>query len=126
SDPNLNNRLISAANSFPYMQDNTPATAEFQAAVHRFAGNAAIGGLTSAAWVSGKILEKAGSQLPEPPSTEALLAGLWRIKNDDFGGLTYPLTFVEGKPSVAMTCWFTLAIRDSAWRTTDGYQRHCL
>ena len=56
----------------------------------------------------------------------AILAGLWSLRGDTLGGLTGPLTFVEGQPAKSPACWFHLTIQDSVWTTPDGFQLHCL
>ena len=63
--------------------------------------------------------------MPEPPTTEALLRGLWSIKNDTLGGLTYPLTFTEGKPSERKLCWFNIQVTKGRWISPDGYKLSC-
>lgn len=125
-DPNLDNSLA-APNTFPYFQSGTPGTDEFQRAARLFGGGAAPQqqGLT-VGWVAGKLLERAAANLPEPPTSEAILRGLWSIKDDALGGLTQPLTFVEDRPVTPISsCWFTIAIRGRAWVSVDGFKLHC-
>jgi hypothetical protein len=82
-------------------------------------------GQTAGAWVSGKILERAAAHLPEPPTSAAILAGLWSIKGDDLGGLAQPLTFTENQKPTKTVCWWNVAIRDGAWVSPDGFKRTC-
>ena len=63
--------------------------------------------------------------MPEPPSTEALLRGLWSLQKDDLGGLTGPLTFKENQPAPRTMCWWNVALTGGKWTTNDRYQRHC-
>src|SRR5205823_1078432 len=67
-NPNLGG-MIGHTNVFPYFQRNTPATAEFQAAVKRFAPNADLGVGMATGWTSGKLFERAAMGLPERPSS---------------------------------------------------------
>ena len=124
-DPNLAG-LIGSSQVFPYFQTGTPATDEFQQAFKAYGGGLAIGVGIAAGWTAGKLLEKASARIPEPPTSAAILAGLYSIKHDDLGGLTYPLTFTEGKPATPRGCWFNAQIKDGKWISNDGYRLHCL
>jgi branched-chain amino acid transport system substrate-binding protein len=75
--------------------------------------------------VAGKLLERAGRALPEPPTSHAVLEGLWSVNDDDLGGLTYPLTFVRDQPTEPKACWFNLVIQGGAWLSPDNFARHC-
>ena len=123
-DPNLST-MIGATNVFPFFQTGTPALDEFRQAVKAFARDGVRGWPTAAGWVSGKLFERAAADLPEPPTTDALLRRLWSFKNDDLGGLTVPLSFTEGAPAAPVMCWWNIAIHDGAWASPDGFKRHC-
>ena len=124
NEPSLKNSLIAGFNTFPYFQSDAGAAAdEFQSASKRFGAKPSGGSAT--AWVSGKLFEKAAANLPEPPTTDAVLAGLWSIKDDDLGGLTQPLTFTENQKPTAKVCWWNVALRGGAWISPDGFKRTC-
>ena len=61
----------------------------------------------------------------EPPTSEAILDGLWTVKNDNLGGLTHPLTFVKDQKPTPSTCWFNAAIAGNAWASPDGFKLQC-
>ena len=123
-DPNLEG-LISSTTVFPYFQTGTPAADEFRTAVKTSGKAGNIGVAMAQGWTTGKLMEKAGAALPEPPTTEAVLQGLWRIKNDTLGGITLPLTFTEGQKPTPGSCWFDIAIRKGAWVSVDNFKQHC-
>jgi branched-chain amino acid transport system substrate-binding protein len=111
---------------FPYFQAGTPAVDEYRQALKTYGGAKVpptVGSATG--WVAGKLLERGGATLPEPATSEALLRGLWSIKNDDLAGLTAPLTFVEGQPTTPTACWFTIVLENHAWLSPDAFKRHC-
>jgi branched-chain amino acid transport system substrate-binding protein len=125
-DPNLEG-LSASSNVFPYFQTGTPASDEFQAALRSYGGAVSLGIGTATGWTAGKLLEKATANLPEPPTSQAVLAGLWTIKNDTLGGLTLPLTFQESGPvKPTSTCWFNMIVTKGAWVSPDGYQLRCV
>jgi branched-chain amino acid transport system substrate-binding protein len=123
-DPNLRTTLTAAASTFIYTQANTPATAEYQAAKTRFGVGVRPAGGLSTGWVAGKLFEKAAATVTEV-STPQILAGLWRIKGDDLGGVTQPLTFTESLPTEPVVCWFDMAVVDDTWASPDDFQRIC-
>jgi branched-chain amino acid transport system substrate-binding protein len=124
-DANIDS-YVGGVNLFPFFQSGTPATDEYHAAIRTHGGGKLFAGVGSATgWLAGKLLEKAGGGLPEPPTTDAILRGLWSMNNDDLGGLTQPLTFVRGQSAPKVACWFSIATTAGKWVTPDGFQRHC-
>ena len=125
NDPNLDG-AIGNTMVFPYFQSGTPATDEFQQAYREFGKGLTRGAGIAAGWVSGKLLERAAANLPEPPTTAALLAGLWSLNGETLGGLTYPLTFIKDQPPTRRSCWFDVQIKNKTWVSPDNFQMHCL
>jgi branched-chain amino acid transport system substrate-binding protein len=123
TDKNLDG-LIVASPVFPYFQSGTPATDDFQQAMRTYGASVPEGVARAQGWVAGKLLEKAGAALSEPPTSASLLAGLWAFQNDTLGGLTIPLTFVKEQPAAPKSCWYTMVIKDGSWTATDG-KLHC-
>jgi branched-chain amino acid transport system substrate-binding protein len=123
-DPNLAG-MIASSTGFVWFQTGTPATDEFQTAVRLMGSNVPKGIGPTVGWTAGKLLERAGAALPEPPTSAALLNGLWSIKDDTLGGLTQPLTFTEGQPAKPISCWFDLRVVDHKWTNPDHFTQHC-
>ena len=124
-DPNLDaDGMVSSMAVSPWFTTGTPATDEFRAALAAYGKGAqpyqAVWG-----WVSGKLLEKAGANLPEPPTTEAILDGLGSIKNDTLGNLTMPLTFVRDQKPQGLACGFDITLKDGKWSSPDNSTLHC-
>jgi len=92
----------------PVLPDRTPASDDFQRAMREYGAGFTKEIGAAQAWAAGKLFEKAAARLPEPPTKEALLLGLWSIKNETLGGLTQPLTFNENQPATIRACWFTV------------------
>lgn len=76
-------------------------------------------------WLAGKVFEEAARNLPEPPTTDALFDGLYAIKDNDFGGLTYPLTYRRDQPAVPRTCWSTAVIKNGKYTAPFGVNLTC-
>jgi branched-chain amino acid transport system substrate-binding protein len=122
-DPNLEG-MVASSTVFPWFQRGTSATEEFQRTMDQFATEV-VGPNMALSWAAAKVFEKAATDLPEPPSSQALLRGLWSVKNDTFGGLTQPLTFIENQPSTPRACWWNLVITNRSWVSPDGFKAHC-
>jgi branched-chain amino acid transport system substrate-binding protein len=125
-DPNLAG-AVAMSNVVPYFQTGTPATDEYQAALKAF-GQGVSRGIQGpvVGWVAGKLLERAGAQLSEPPTSESILSGLWAIQADTLGGMTQPLTFRKDQPAEPKGCWFDMAIDNGRWTSPDNSALHCL
>lgn len=125
-DPNLNGVVVGMP-TIPWMLTDHPGVAEFTDALARFAPGVPAEPITITAWVAAKLFERATQNIPEPPTSEGILAGLWSIKGDDLGGMTQPLTFTKGQNApLDPTCnWLAQAV-DGTWITPNGGQRTCI
>ena len=123
-DPNLTG-LVAASNVFPYFQSGNPAVDEYHQAMRTFGAGVPVGVGSALGWVSAKLFERAAATLSEPPTPGDILRGLWSLRGDTLGGLTQPLTFVEGQPAPRLRCWFSMTIHDRTWESPDGYRQHC-
>ena len=118
--------MVALGLTFPYFQKGTPATDEFQEAVKQYAPGEVSEQGTSQGWASAKLLEKAAAQLGEPPTSAAILKGLWAINGDTLGGLTEPLAFHENQLPDPKGCWFTYITKQGSWVSPDNFALHCL
>ena len=122
-DPNLDG-LVAHTTIVPWFTSGTPATDEFQSAMAQFGKD--VSPYTAVwGWVSGKLLEKAGANLPEPPTTAAILDGLWSIKDDTLGGMTMPLTFVRDEKPKGLACGYDIFVQKGRWVSPDNSALHC-
>jgi branched-chain amino acid transport system substrate-binding protein len=118
--------MIAAAPVFPFTVDS-PATQPFIAATKAATGSGPIGEYEALAWVGGRILERASKDLPaQNPTAADVLAGLYQIKGDNFDGLTAPITYVTGKPTVSSTCAFLIQVGTDGFEAPDGLKQRCL
>ena len=123
-DPALDG-LIAPIQTFPYMADDLPGAKEYAAAIKRYAPTLASSPATSLVWVSGALLRQVSRALPASPKPADFLAGLYQVKNDSLGGLTGALTYVEGKPTSDIPCYFLIQVAGGHFTAPDGSQSHC-
>lgn len=112
-----------------FVRTGTPAIAEYAAALSRYAAGAKQGQDVMTGWTAGKILETAlGHVSPRPAriGSSEILRGLWSIRDDTFGGLLPPTTFVENRPSSPGRCWFTTAVVNQGWTAPNGVTPFCI
>jgi branched-chain amino acid transport system substrate-binding protein len=123
-DPNLAG-AVAGTNVFPSFQSGTPATDEYRQAWKTFTGGRPVGEGPPLGWTAGKVLQRAAADIGEPPTSEAILRGLWSIRDDTLGGLAAPLTFVPDQPIKPRPCWFTIVVKERTFTSPDGFRQQC-
>jgi branched-chain amino acid transport system substrate-binding protein len=129
STPGLDG-MESADPVFPFFDDSTPATKEFQAALKKYAPSigTAMEPLTPAvanAWVSGKLFQAAVAAAGAGPVTSARVKqGLYALKDATLGGLSAPLTFTPGKPTLD-NCYYEYTIAGGKFAELHGMTPQC-
>jgi len=111
------------ASGVRFTPPSDPAVAEWLATLKQYVpgtGATANGGI---GWVSAKVFELAAKAMPDTPTSQAVLEGLWAIKSNDIGGMTRPLTYVKDQPAVQTPgCWFAVKMDDNKGGWTGGTQ----
>ena len=103
---------------------NHPGVAEWLAALKQYVPGAAPSANGGIGWVAAKVFELAAKNMPDTPTNQAVLDGLWSIKGNDFGGMTRPLTFIKDQPAQQTPpCWFANKLEKEGW---TGDTRVCL
>jgi branched-chain amino acid transport system substrate-binding protein len=117
---------VAAGPVFPYNVMDA-ATAAFENAGKEATGSYPSTELEAVAWVSGLVLQAAAQGFTASSATPAeVVQGLYQIKNNDFGGLTSPITYTSGQPTASPTCYTVQAIAQSGVVAPDGLALHCL
>lgn len=125
NDPNLDG-IVGGLMTIPWLVTSNPGVVEFRNALAKFAGGVQPDAATITGWVSAKVFELAGQRIPEPPTSAAVLQGLWSIKGNDLGGMAQPLTFTEGKPvGEPLVCFWAVQAKGGKWISPNNGQRTC-
>lgn len=112
---------ISPLVAFPwFLRSGTPELQEFGDAMAKFAPGVAVGPFTTQGWVSAKLAERAAAKVSDTPTSQDLFRGLWKLKGETFGGLSVPLTFIEGKPAPEASCVFVIKVSGGRWTAPTG------
>lgn len=110
--------------ALPFAGGSGPAYDEFVQAVAKYAGDGAIGPGEMTGWTAGKLFERAIG-LGGGSTTQQVLQGLYAMKNETLGGLSTPLTYVDGQPAPDTRCWFWMAAKNGAWTAPAGNKQFC-
>ena len=114
------------ASGVRFTPPSDPAVAEWLAAMKQYVPGTVATANGGIGWVSAKVFELAAKAMPDTPTSQAVLDGLWAIKGNDIGGMTKPLTYVKDQPAVQSPgCWFATKMDDSKGGWTGG-TRVCL
>lgn len=105
-----------------WVNTKNPAVAEYRAAMQRYAPDANVSAAAPLAWVSAKLFERAARNLGAEPTSSAVLDGLWSIKGDTLGGLTFPLTFERDKIAAAPICAEAIQVRSGKWQVANDFR----
>jgi hypothetical protein len=66
--------------------------------------------------------------VPDNPTSQDFFNSLWKVRNNDLGGITTPLTFSQSNPSqtdVQPLCFWAIQIKNKAWTSPNKFQRTC-
>jgi branched-chain amino acid transport system substrate-binding protein len=117
--------MIIGANVIPWFTSDNAAVREYQDALRRYAPDFSPEPQSMIGWAAAKLFEAATQQLPEPPTSAAVLDGLYTVKGNDLGGITYPLTFTKGQNAPLVYCWWQVQIKDGTFMSPNRSQRSC-
>jgi ABC-type branched-subunit amino acid transport system substrate-binding protein len=110
----------------PWPATGIPGIAELHQAYKTFAPGVEVNGSHPAGWLVGKIMEEASKTFTKPDvTTEDMLNGLWSIKDNSMGGLTFPLTFTRDQPSPRKSCWGSVVITGKKFTAPFGTEFKC-
>jgi branched-chain amino acid transport system substrate-binding protein len=117
--------LVLAMPVLPWFVTSNPSIALFHKVLAQYApGQQPDPGLV-VGWVSAMMLRAAARNLPDQPTSQALLQGLYGLKGDDLGGITIPLNFTPGQIAPATFCYWIAQIENGTWVTPNGGARIC-
>ncbi|MBY8862949.1 ABC transporter substrate-binding protein [Nocardia sp. CA2R105] len=115
----------------PWFYTQLPAIQQYHDAMKKYApevyNSPRFGANTTYMWDAGKLFEaaaKAGN-LGANAKPVDVKRGLYALKGETLNGLTAPLTFTAGKPSVN-SCYFPIEIRNSEFVAPNGATPTCI
>jgi branched-chain amino acid transport system substrate-binding protein len=110
----------------PWMDTASPAIADYQATLAKYAPGVPPDPSTVIGWTAAKLFEVGAANISANPTSEEILQGLWTVHDNDLGGLTYPLTFTEGQNAPKVVCYYQVQVHDRGYITPNGGERTCI
>jgi branched-chain amino acid transport system substrate-binding protein len=116
--------------TFPWFENDTPATQAFQQAIDRYSpglsSSANFGPVDALTWANAQAIGRAAvlGQVSKYPSGEEILTGLHKFKDETLGGLIAPVTYKASESSYT-NCYFVVATKDGKWVAPNGYGPRC-
>jgi ABC-type branched-subunit amino acid transport system substrate-binding protein len=117
-DPDLDGTVIASLTG-PWINTGSAEVKEFVDAMNHYAPGSAVAGGDMLGWASAKVFELGTKQLPEPPTSKAIVDALQSIHGDPLPDIDGELLFNRGAPATPSVCVFTVIIRNKSW-TSDG------
>lgn len=117
--------------SFPwFLRGGHPGIDEYTAALQKYAPDRLTAGVDtqSAAWVAGKMFERAAAKVSDKPTSQEILDGLWSMKDESLGGLLaggLARTFTRGQPTPETFCAYYVRITGGKWTAPQGITPVC-
>jgi branched-chain amino acid transport system substrate-binding protein len=121
--PELDGILLGGT-AMPWMADH-PIAKRYLATLEKYLPGALPGGSGSIGWAAAMMFEKIAAGFPDNPKPQDVYDGLYKIKNFDFDGYIAPVTFAKDKPASMPVCWWSMAISNKQWVSTNGSKRAC-
>src|SRR3954469_23616913 len=111
-------------NDFPWTVPGA-AVQQFRDAYKTYASADPLTPNASQGWASAIVFEHAAAHVGAHPTSAQILAGLWSMHNETFGGLTPPLTFVQGKAASDAKCSFAMQVKNGRIEAPFGLKTVC-
>ncbi len=125
------NRLLTTTANGPWLRKDNAGQQEFAAAMARYSPASALDAAAMVAWSSGKLFEAALSALgpanaDAEVTSQTVLAGLGKVRNETLDGLAAPITFKPGQASAPVVhCAFVELLTADGWTAPEESKPVC-
>jgi branched-chain amino acid transport system substrate-binding protein len=119
--------MLAVEENAPWFDTSLPAIKQMTAAIKKYQPTAPIASASVSAWASGMLFEAAykAAGSPASPTSQEIINGLYKLRNETVGGLTAPLTYNKDKTNT-VNCAFVIGISDGKFITPNGLNLTCL
>lgn len=125
SDPNVDGMIV-ASKMAPWTDPSVPGIAEVNKAFARYSPGAPATGGNTNGWILGQFFAAAGANFPDGPITKAdVEEGVYKIKNNNLQGMTFPITMTKGQPMKRQLCYGVVVIKNKAYSKYPGQALRC-
>ncbi len=125
TDPNVDG-LIVASKMAPWTDISVPGIAEVTKAFAQYSPGALPTGGNTNGWILGEFFAAAGANFPDGAITKAdVEAGVYKIKNNNLKGMTFPITMTKGQPMKRQLCYGVVVIKNKQYSKFPGQALRC-
>lgn len=119
--------MLAGGTTVPFIDDSTPGTKGYQTMIAKYLPDLGDenGPLPMNSYIAVQLFKKAvelGGT--DEVTASSIKEGLYQMKGETLDGLTVPLTFTEGKPTI-VNCYFTLGIEKGKFTEPEGLKTAC-
>jgi branched-chain amino acid transport system substrate-binding protein len=118
ADPNLEG-ILSPLALRGWFDTSNPVVARYQKALARYEPGQTPKDSSFMGWAAAELFQAAASKAPDPTTSPGILEGLWSLKSETLGDITYPLQFVRDQNAPKVECWFTARGSQGKWAYTE-------
>ncbi|WP_019874110.1 ABC transporter substrate-binding protein [Sporichthya polymorpha] len=122
--PALKDVVIPGA-TFPPVDLGKPAIKEYLQGMAAYAPGVGYSGMGSYAWSAGQMFAHAGRSFSDNPTSQELFESLWKVRNEDLGGLIGPVSYVKGKGTITKPCTFIWGVDNGKFTAPNGLKQTC-
>jgi hypothetical protein len=110
----------------PWFETANRAISDFVGALGKFAPGVPPTSVGVSAWIAGQVFAFAASQVGDRPTSAEIVQGAYRVKENDFGGLTQKLTYTAGAPNqIQRLCWWAARFDGTNVTSPNGGKETC-
>ena len=124
SIPALADSLIPGA-TFSPATAGVPAVENYRQVMAAFGPSIGNSGITSLTWAAAEMFALIGTNLSANPTSAELYEALWKVKDQNLGGLIVPVSYAKGKPSQTKPCMFLWGVQNGAFSAPQGAKPVC-
>ncbi|MGQ0624009.1 MAG: ABC transporter substrate-binding protein [Sporichthyaceae bacterium] len=131
ADKNLQSfGVVLGHNVAPFVTSEIAGVAELVAAMAKFSPKTVVDQAVMLGWSSGKLFEAALAKVADQAragdvTTQMIMEGLWKLKEEKLDGLSAGVTFGKGKLPSAPPCYFSLKLTSAGWSAPEGGKPVC-
>lgn len=119
--------MLAVGSTVPFVDDSTPGTKAYQELIADYLPD--LGGENGPLPMNSFIAVQMFKQAVELGGTDevtsaSILDGLYQMEDETLDGLTVPITYTKGKPTI-VNCYFTLGIEDGEFTMPEGLDYVC-
>jgi branched-chain amino acid transport system substrate-binding protein len=121
-------QMLVASGPRPWFDLEHPLVAEFNKTLTEFAPGVPASGTGMVGFTATQLFTYVAQFVPDDPTSQDFFNALWKVRNNDLGGITTPLTFSQSNQSqtdAQPMCFWIVQVKNKAWTSPNNFRRSC-